>query len=73
MGIVQGNLIPRGRKAVDVVILDDLVCVHDDGYEEWEDNVDEETDEGVEINSTVHPDGAEREKTFHYVEVFGEM
>ena len=52
----EGKILPRGWKAVDVIILDDLVRIHDDGNEERQDNVDEETDEGVEINSTVHPD-----------------
>ena len=52
----EGKILPRGWKAVDVIILDDLVRIHDDGNEERQDNVDEETDEGVEINSAVDPD-----------------
>ena len=58
----EGKILPRGWKAVDVIILDDLVRIHDDGNEERQDNVDEETDEGVEINSTVNPDGSKGEK-----------
>ena len=58
----EGKILPRGRKAVDVIILDDLVRIHDDGNEERQDNVDEETDEGVEINSAVDPDGSKGSK-----------
>ena len=44
-----------GREAVGVVVLDDLVGVHDDGDEQGEDNVDEEAYEGVEVDSAVDP------------------
>ena len=43
------------RKAALITTLDDLICVHDDGDKQGQDNVDEKADEGVEIYSTVHP------------------
>ena len=57
--------LPRGWKAIDVVVFDDLVSVHDDWYEEREDDVDKETDECVEVDSTVDPDRpAEKHRHF---------
>jgi len=45
----------RGEALV-VAVLDDLVGVHDDRDEQGEDNVDEEADEEVEVDSAVNPD-----------------
>jgi len=38
-----------------VVVLDDLIGVHDDGDEEREDYIDKEADEAVKIDSAIHP------------------
>ena len=38
-----------------VIDLDDLVRVHDDGDEERQHKVDEETNEGVKVDSAVDP------------------
>lgn len=48
---------PWRRKAIIVVVFDDLIGVHDDGDKEGKNNIDEEADEGVEIDSGVNPDG----------------
>ena len=37
--------------------LDVVICVHYDGNEDAEDDVDEQTDEGVQIDSTEEPHG----------------
>ena len=57
--LVIVTTLPWGREAVDVVVLDELVGVHDDWYEDWEDDVDEEADEGVEVDPTVNPHWSE--------------
>ena len=50
------ELLQPGRgEAVGVVVLDDLVGVHDDGDEQGEDNIDEEAYEGIEVDSAVDP------------------
>lgn len=35
--------------------LDGLVCVGDEGNEEWQDHVDEQGDEGVEVSPAKEP------------------
>ena len=50
------NVLPGGRKAIIVIVFNNFISVHDDWYEQWQDNIDEETYEGVKIDPTVHPD-----------------
>ena len=48
-------MLPRWWKAIVVVVFDDFISVHNDGDKERENNIDEETDEGVQVDSAVDP------------------
>lgn len=41
---------PLFGESVGVIVLNDLISVHNDGYEQAENDVDEQTDEDVEVN-----------------------
>ena len=45
--------VPRFR--IGVTNLDSFISIHDDGYEDTEHNIDEETNEQVQVNPTVPP------------------
>ncbi len=56
IGSVDELVEGRAGESLRVVQLDRLVGIHDEGNEEREDDVDEEADEGVEVDPTEPPE-----------------